>query len=59
MDTVVSPKDFFDRKIDQYIMLWKYGKHTTKEFKGNMIRMGYDEEVIQKSIDNYFSTEDD
>jgi hypothetical protein len=56
MGELITYQDFLERKVDQCIMLWKYGKNTTEQFKISMVRLGYDEEVIQESLDDYFNT---
>ena len=56
MGKLKTYQDFLERKVDQCIMLWKYGKNTTEQFKISMVRLGYDEEDIQESLDDYFNT---
>jgi hypothetical protein len=56
MGKVVTYQEFIERKVDQCIQLWKYGKNTTEQFKISMLRLGYEEQAIQESIDDYFST---
>tara|TARA_R110000744_G_scaffold365241_1_gene474037 strand:- start:1760 stop:1930 length:171 start_codon:yes stop_codon:yes gene_type:complete len=56
MGEVVIYQDFFERKVEQCILLWKYGKNTTEQFKISMVRLGCDEQEIQESIDEYFNT---
>tara|TARA_R100000306_G_scaffold59879_1_gene59330 strand:- start:418 stop:690 length:273 start_codon:yes stop_codon:yes gene_type:complete len=53
-DSVVVPyAEFRDKKIDQYVLLWKYGKHSDEQFHTNMCRMGYEEEDVEKCIKEY------
>ena len=56
MSDVITYQEFLERKVDQCITLWKYGKNTTEQFKISMVRLGYDEQDIQENIDDYFST---
>ena len=53
---VVTYQEFLERKVDQCIMLWKCGKNTTEQFKISMFRLGCDDDIIQESLDDYFST---
>ena len=55
MVDIISYEDFLDRKVNQHIAFWKYGKTSTEEFKNSMLRLGYDEKTIDKSIDDYFN----
>jgi len=56
MGELITHQEFLERKVEQCIMLWKYGKNTTEQFTISMIRLGYDEAVIQQSIEDYFNT---
>ena len=56
MGEIVTYQEFHERKIDQCIMLWKYGKNTTEQFIISLVRLGYDAELIQESLDDYFRT---
>ncbi len=56
MGELITYQDFLERKVEQCIMLWKYGKNTTDQFKISMLRLGYDEKDIQDSLDDYFNT---
>tara|TARA_R100000315_G_C5228976_1_gene139915 strand:- start:1029 stop:1238 length:210 start_codon:yes stop_codon:yes gene_type:complete len=53
---LITYQEFLERKVEQCITLWRYGKNTTEQFKISMLRLGYDEEVVQESLDDYFNT---
>tara|TARA_R100001126_G_C4843310_1_gene158109 strand:- start:244 stop:414 length:171 start_codon:yes stop_codon:yes gene_type:complete len=55
MSIVVSADEFWDRKVNQYITLWKYGKHSTEQLSDNLIRIGYDPTVVKKTIEEYLN----
>jgi len=50
---IISYEDFLDRKIDQCITLWKYGKTSTEEFKNSMLRLGLSEKIVDESIEKF------
>lgn len=45
-NVVVPPREFWERKVDKYIQLWEYGHCTNEQFQKNMVRMGYDEDIV-------------
>ena len=56
MGDLVSREDFFEYKVSQYVAYWKYGRDTTEQFKINMIRMGYDKDDVEETLNEYFET---
>jgi hypothetical protein len=57
-DRVVIPSAvFWERKVDKYIQLWQYGGCSNEEFQENMVRMGYEEEIVADLIYGYNTEE--
>ena len=59
MVEVVSKEDFKEKLENRYIMLWKYGKHSDKQFRVNMHHLGYEEEEVETAIKNYYSPDEE
>ena len=53
MGEVVIYQDFFERKVEQCILLWKYGKHDDAVFAYNMERIGFNKKDIQECLNEY------
>jgi len=57
MTVVVTQQEFWDRKTDWFVQMWKYGRHDDKTFAKNMALMGYDKKSIQECLDEFYDEE--
>ena len=57
MTVVVTHQEFWDRKTDWFVQMWKYGRHDDKTFARNMALMGYDKKTIQECLDEFYDEE--
>ena len=56
MCDIVTYDEFRERKVEKYIQLWIYGQYTTEQFTSALVRLGFDTDTIEKSLDDYFDT---
>tara|TARA_R100000306_G_C4267280_1_gene88309 strand:+ start:41 stop:238 length:198 start_codon:yes stop_codon:yes gene_type:complete len=54
---VITKKEFWQRKVDWYIQMWKFGRHNDEAFTKNMQLMGYDEDTIKDCLEDYYEEE--
>ena len=57
MTVVVTKQEFWDRKVDWYVQMWKYGRHDDTAFARNMTLLGYDKQTIQECLDEFYNEE--
>tara|TARA_R110000824_G_scaffold321606_1_gene508418 strand:- start:132 stop:308 length:177 start_codon:yes stop_codon:yes gene_type:complete len=53
MTEVVSVEDFHSKKIDWYVQMWQYGRHTDAVFIKNMVHLGFDQDMIEQTLEDY------
>lgn len=56
MCDIVTYDEFRERKVEKYIQLWIYGQYTTEQFTSALVRLGFDTDTIEESLDDYFDT---
>ena len=49
---VVDSRVFWDMKVESYIQRFQYGADPREKFIENMVRMGYDRDLIDDVLDN-------
>ena len=53
MADIISVKEFYSKKIDWFVQMWQYGKHTDAVFTKNMAHMGFDQDMIEQTLEEY------
>jgi len=55
---IISKTEFWERKVDWFVRMWKFGRHDDETFARNMQIMGYEEETIRECIDDYYGEDE-
>ena len=51
-DVVEMQREFWEAKVDKFILMFEYGRDTLEQFLSNMKLMGFEEEDIIKCLEN-------
>ncbi len=50
--SVVEPREFWNKKVNFYIQRYEYGADGRDTFVDNMVRMGYEFDVLEDILDD-------
>ncbi len=56
---VITKEKFWQYKVDWCIAKWRNGVHSDETFMKNMLSLGWEEEVIQDCLNEFYSDEDE
>ena len=44
-------RDFWEAKVDRFILMFEYGRDTIEQFVNNMVLMGFEKEDIIEALE--------
>ena len=44
-------RDFWEAKVDRFILMFEYGRDTIEQFVSNMVLMGFEKEDIIEALE--------
>ena len=50
-DVLEMQRDFWEAKVDKFILMLEYGRDTPEKFINNMVLMGFNKEDVQTILE--------
>jgi DNA-binding transcriptional regulator YhcF (GntR family) len=51
-DVQEMQREFWEAKVDRFILMFEYGRDTLEQFVTNMVYMGFDAEDVIDALEN-------